>query len=99
LQQLALVHHGDAAPATAFVGELLGSGERSFRLLSLRRIAEAVEPGEAPGEPIADTMTLRDALDEALWTGRSAVPVADAEGKVVGRVTLAALTRMGARPG
>jgi osmoprotectant transport system ATP-binding protein len=88
-----------AAPATGFVGELLGSGERSFRLLSLRRIAEAVEPGEAPGEPIADTMTLRDALDEALWTGRSAVPVADAEGKVVGRVTLAALTRMGARPG
>jgi osmoprotectant transport system ATP-binding protein len=87
-----------AAPATEFVGELLGSGERSFRLLSLRRIAEAVEPGDAQGTPIAETMTLRDALDEALWTGRPAVPVSDAEGRIVGRVTLATLTRLGARP-
>jgi osmoprotectant transport system ATP-binding protein len=85
-------------PATAFVGELLGTGERTFRLLSLQRVADVVEPGEAPGPPIAGGLTLRDALDEALWTGRSAVPVVDAEGTPLGRVTLDTLARHGARP-
>ncbi len=85
-------------PATEFVGELLGSGERAFRRLSLASIAELVEAGEAPGHPIASSMTLRDALEEALWSGRAALPVADAGGSIVGRVTLDALTRYGARP-
>ena len=57
-----------------------------------------VEPGEAAGPPIAGELTLRDALDEALWTGRSAVPVVDAGGKPLGRITLDILTRYGARP-
>ena len=85
-------------PATPFVGELLGTGERAFRLLSLRRIADIVEPGAADGPPISADLTLRDALDEALWTGRAAVPVIDAGGKPLGRVTLDALTRESARP-
>jgi osmoprotectant transport system ATP-binding protein len=85
-------------PATSFVGELLGTGERAFRLLSLRRIADLVEPGEAGGEPISAELNLRDALDEALWTGRSAIPVVDGSGKGLGRVTLEALTRASARP-
>jgi osmoprotectant transport system ATP-binding protein len=85
-------------PATPFVGELLGTGERAFRLLSLRTIGEVAEPGEAEGEPIAATQSLRDALDEALWTGRRAVPVAGPDGKLVGRVTLDTLARYAARP-
>ncbi|HUG77077.1 MAG TPA: ABC transporter ATP-binding protein [Burkholderiales bacterium] len=85
-------------PATPFVGELLGTGERAFRLLSLRRIADIVEPGAAGGPPISADLTLRDALDEALWTGRAAVPVIDTQGKPLGRVTLDALTRESARP-
>ena len=85
-------------PATEFVGELLGTGERTFRLLSLRKVAEVAEPGEAAGPPIAGDLTLRDALDEALWTGRAAVPVVDAAGKLLGRITLDILTRYGARP-
>ena len=85
-------------PATEFVGELLGSGERSFRLLALRRIGDFVEPGEATGTPVSTEQTLRDGLEEALWSGRDAVPVADPSGKIVGRVTLAALSRLGARP-
>lgn len=85
-------------PATTFVGELLGTGERAFRLLSLRKIADIVEPGNASGAPISAELNLRDALDEALWTGRSAVPVVDGSGKVLGRVTLEALTRESARP-
>ncbi|HHY48814.1 MAG TPA: ABC transporter ATP-binding protein, partial [Alphaproteobacteria bacterium] len=86
------------APATAFVGELLGTGERTFRLLSLTKVADIVEPGPAEGPPIAGDLTLRDALDEALWTGRSAVPVAGPAGEPLGRVTLATLIRHGARP-
>ena len=72
--------------------------DRAFRLLSLRRVAEVVEPGEAEGPPIPGTLSLRDALDEALWSGRPALPVANAEGRIIGRLTLEALARLGARP-
>jgi len=85
-------------PATEFVGELLGSGERAFRLLALRRIGDFVEPGEAEGVAVSTEQTLRDGLEEALWSGRSAVPVVDASGKPVGRLTLAAVEKLGARP-
>ena len=85
-------------PATEFVGELLGSGERAFRLLALRRVGDFVEPGEAEGVPVSTEQTLRDGLEEALWSGRSAVPVVDASGKPVGRLTLAAVEKLGARP-
>lgn len=85
-------------PATEFVGELLGTGERTFRLLSLRRVADVAEPGEAEGPPISGELTLRDALDEALWTGRRAVPVVSESGTPLGRITLELLARYGARP-
>jgi osmoprotectant transport system ATP-binding protein len=85
-------------PSTAFVGELLGTGERPFRLLSFRPVSEFVEPGPADGPPVPITSTLLVALEEALWSGRDAVPVADAEGSVVGRVTLATAIRQAARP-
>ena len=85
-------------PATEFVGELLGSGDRAFRLLSLRRVGDFVEAGEAEGAPVSTEQTLRDGLEEALWSGRSAVPVVDASGKPVGRLTLAAVEKLGARP-
>ena len=87
-----------ARPATPFVGELLGTGERAFRLLSLRRVGDIVEPGDAEGPPIPADLTLRAALDEALWNGRDAIPVAGADGQLVGRVTLDALTRNATRP-
>jgi osmoprotectant transport system ATP-binding protein len=85
-------------PATEFVGELLGSGERPFRLLSFRPIRDFVEAGPAEGAPIAETTTLLAALEEALWTGRDALPVADASGRITGRVTLATAVRQAARP-
>lgn len=85
-------------PSTAFVGELLGTGERPFRLLSFRPVSEFVEPGPAEGNPVPSAATLLVALEEALWSGRDAVPVADAEGNIVGRVTLATAIRQAARP-
>jgi osmoprotectant transport system ATP-binding protein len=86
-----------ARPATPFVGELLGTGDRAFRLLSLLPVREAVEQGDAPGEPISGDASMRDAYAEALWSGREALPVSD-KGKIIGRVTLAALAKHAARP-
>jgi osmoprotectant transport system ATP-binding protein len=85
-------------PATDFVGELLGSGERPFRLLSFQPVKNFIEAGEAPGAPLAETTSLLDALEEALWSGRAAVPIADPSGKTVGRVTLATAVKQAARP-
>jgi osmoprotectant transport system ATP-binding protein len=87
-----------AHPATKFVDELIGTGERPFRLLSLRKVRDVVEPGEAEGPPISADLSLRDAYAEALWSGRSALPVADDKGAIIGRVTLAELARRAARP-
>ena len=39
-------------PATAVVDELIGTGDRPFRILSLTQIRDALEPGEASGAPI-----------------------------------------------
>lgn len=84
-------------PATPFVSELIGTGERPFRLLSLESVGNHTETGEAMGDPIEDTATLRDAYAELLWSGRTALPVRR-EGQLVGRVTLEALGRLAARP-
>lgn len=86
-----------ANPATPFVAELIGSSERPFRLLSLARVADHVEPGEASGQPVETTASLRDAYAELLWSGRPALPVRR-DGQLVGQVTLAALSRLAARP-
>jgi osmoprotectant transport system ATP-binding protein len=86
-----------ARPATDFVSELLGPGDRAFRLLSLLRVREALEPGDAPGDPVSAEISMRDAYAEALWSSREALPVAD-DGKLIGRVTRDALARHAARP-
>ncbi|WP_181702065.1 ABC transporter ATP-binding protein [Chthonobacter albigriseus] len=85
-------------PATAFVDDLIGTGDRPFRLLSLTPLAEAVEAGPAEGEPMPGDRSLRDALAELLWSKRAALPVAGADGAVIGRVTLDGLLKRAARP-
>ena len=87
-----------ARPATPFVEAMVGSGDRPFKLLSLAPVADAVEPGDADGEPIASTATQRDALAELMWSGRSALPVHDPNGAILGRVTVDGLVRRAARP-
>jgi len=86
-----------ANPATPFVAELIGTAERPFRLLSLERLADHVEPGEASGAPLDATVSLRDAFAELLWSGRAEAPVVEA-GRPIGRVSLARLSRLAARP-
>ncbi|MFI5408560.1 ABC transporter ATP-binding protein [Kaistia sp. UC242_56] len=80
-----------ARPAHGFVEKLVNGVDRPFRLLSLAPVSSIVEPGTAEGPPIAATATLRDALSELLWHQRDALPVASADGTLVGRISLAAL--------
>ena len=87
-----------ARPASEFVETLVGAGEKPFRLLSLGRIGEAVEPGSAEGEPIAAEASQRDALAELLWSGRAAAPVRGADGRLIGKVTVDRLVQLAARP-
>ena len=82
-------------PAEAFVEQLVGSAERPFRLLSLMRVQEAVEPGTAEGEPLSVSDTLRDALSRLIWLGREALPVADASGAPVGRISVSRILAHG----
>lgn len=86
-----------ANPATPFVAELIGTSERPFRLLSLAKVADHIEAGEAAGEPVEAGASLRDAYAELLWSGRSALPVRR-DGQIVGQVTLAQLAKLAARP-
>ena len=86
-----------ANPATPFVAELIGSAERPFRLLSLGRVADHIEQGQAIGDPLDAGVSLRDAYAELLWSGRPALPVTR-DGQIVGQVTLAQLARLAARP-
>jgi osmoprotectant transport system ATP-binding protein len=82
-------------PGSAFVAAMVGADERSFRLLSLRQVGDALEPGTAQGEPLDANMDARAALGALLWSGRPVAPVT-VEGRIVGIVRserLAALAR------
>jgi len=85
------------APAPGFVERLIGGADRSLRLLSLIKVARAVQPGEAEGKPITENANLRDALSELLWTGRQALPVTNADGAPRGRITLPAILDLAGR--
>ncbi|MBM6582934.1 ABC transporter ATP-binding protein [Microvirga sp. BT689] len=84
-----------AHPAEAFVEQLVGTAERPFRLLSLVTVQEAMEQGNAEGEPLPLSASLRDALSQLIWRGREALPVADASGALVGRISIDAILRRG----
>jgi osmoprotectant transport system ATP-binding protein len=82
-------------PAESFVEQLVGTVERPFRLLSLMKVQEAVESGHAEGEPLSLSATLRDALSRLIWLGREALPVADASGALVGRISVSRILAHG----
>ncbi|MFK3664209.1 ABC transporter ATP-binding protein [Ochrobactrum teleogrylli] len=87
-----------ARPATDFVERLIGTGERPFRLLSLTDLKTVLQPGDASGDAMPVSASQRDALAELLWSGRNALPVLDADGRPLGRVTLEKLLRKAERP-
>lgn len=87
-----------AKPSTPFVAELIGTGERPFRLLSLGKVRDLVQPGSAEGEPISVDASLRDAYAECLWTGRDMLPVIDESGASMGRIRRDDIAHRAERP-
>lgn len=86
-----LVQYGSAREiltkaANPFVASLIGSSDRPLRLLSLDKVADFTEPGEASGAPVSPDMNLRDALSECLWRGSKALAVTG--GGVITRETI-----------
>jgi osmoprotectant transport system ATP-binding protein len=82
-------------PAEAFVEQLVGTAERPFRLLSLVTVQDAMEAGHAEGEPIIVSASLRDALAQLIWRGKPALPVADAAGAPIGRISVEGILKHG----
>ena len=84
-------------PSSDFVAELLGPSDRALRLMSLARLADHIEPGEAKGDALPESASLREAFSELLWSGRQAAPVTR-DGEVIGQIRLESLTRLAAAP-
>ena len=81
-------------PASGFVADFVGRQGIGLRLLSVRKIADRVRPGEtAEGEPLPLDASLRDALSAMTTRGTNRLPVCDAEGRPVGAIVLADLVR------
>jgi osmoprotectant transport system ATP-binding protein len=81
-------------PANDFVSDFVGRQGLGLKLLSVRTIADRLRRGEiAEGEPLRVDASLRDALSAMTARHADRVPVADAQGRAIGIVTLADLVR------
>jgi osmoprotectant transport system ATP-binding protein len=81
-------------PANDFVRDFVGRQSLGLKLLSVRKIADRLRPGEwAEGEPLALDASLGDALSAMTARRTDRLPVGDSEGRRVGVVTLADLVR------
>ncbi len=79
-------------PANDFVREFFGRTELGLRLLALHRVGERVRAGEAAaGEPLAEAMSLRDALSQLVLRRADRLPVVDASGRALGALHFADL--------
>ena len=82
------------APDTDFVRDLVGRDDLGVKLLGLAEVASRLRPGEtAPGEPIAATASLRQALSRMVAEGSDRLPVAGPAGETEGVIHLADLLR------
>ncbi len=72
------------APANDFVRDFFGRSDRGIKLLSLETVAQRVRPGQVEGEPIAATMSLREALSVFVARGSECLPVTGEQGEVLG---------------
>jgi osmoprotectant transport system ATP-binding protein len=79
-------------PANDFVADFVGRQGIGLKLLSMRKVAERMRPGEnAEGEPLALDASLREALSVMTLRGTDRLPVCDREGRRVGTIALADL--------
>ncbi len=82
-------------PADPFVSQMIGSGDRSLKLLSLTTAGEAADPGSVAGPAVRWSVTLRDVLAELVWCGAQAATVVGPDGGSIGHVTLASILARG----
>lgn len=83
-----------SAPGSEFARTFFGRSELGVRLLSLRQVADYARPGDsAEGEPLAATLSLRDALSGFMTQRRTILPVANSAGSVIGTLHFADLLR------
>jgi len=84
-------------PADPFVSQLIGSTDRSLKLLSLTTAGEAAEPGATDGPTVQSSASLRDVLAELVWRGATVAKVVGPDHAVVGRLSLASILARGRR--
>jgi osmoprotectant transport system ATP-binding protein len=83
-----------AAPATDFVRDFVGRDDHGIRLLSVEPVSNRLRAGKvAPGEPIADSASLRQALSQMISRGTDRLGVVDASGRNLGVLELEDLAR------
>jgi osmoprotectant transport system ATP-binding protein len=83
-----------ATPATDFVRDFVGRDDHGIRLLSVEPVSNRLRAGKvAPGEPIADSASLRQALSQMISRGTDRLGVVDASGRNLGVLELADLAR------
>jgi osmoprotectant transport system ATP-binding protein len=81
-------------PANDFVRDFVGSQGLGLKLLSVRKVGDRLRRGEtAGGEPLALGASLGEALSAMIARQTARLPVADAEGRPAGVITLADLVR------
>jgi osmoprotectant transport system ATP-binding protein len=81
-------------PASEFVADFVGRQGIGLKLLSVRKIADRMRPGEtAEGEPLSLDTSLRDALSAMTTRRTDRLPVCDGEGRKVGAIVLADLVQ------
>jgi osmoprotectant transport system ATP-binding protein len=81
-------------PASDFVSDFVGRQGLGLKLLSVRKIADHLRPGEiAEGEPLGLDTSLRDALSAMTARRTDRLPVCDAEGRRIGAIALTDLVR------
>ena len=82
-------------PADPVVSQLVGTGDRSLRLLSLVTAGAAVVAGAVDGPTVVASVSLREVLAELVWRGADAANVLDDAGVPLGHVPLAAILARG----
>jgi osmoprotectant transport system ATP-binding protein len=81
-------------PASDFVRDFVGVQGIGLKLLSVRKVADRLRPGEsAEGAAIPAGATLAEALETMIARRANALPVSGEDGTIVGAIGLADLVR------
>lgn len=87
-------------PRPGFVSNMVGGLDRSLRLLTLSQVGDIMSTNlsNSTGLPLisADT-NLRDAVSMHIWEGVHNLAVANADGHVIGTVSLEDILKRGAK--